>query len=170
MIWSVDGVEWTIPCSIERIAEIKASDISGMMMNKAYYNDVLGTYMQYTVTLAVPAGMEDQYVDLYELLSNPVGSHAFVMPYNNSIIEFTGRVEQVSDRWVYVDENHNRWRGVSFVAIANVPSKTIDAGQLVNYGLSAFPQSASATIGDLYQLTATGWQRVVYKDADEEYY
>jgi hypothetical protein len=35
----LDGMSWDIPCDIERIAEMKASEISGMLLDKSYFND-----------------------------------------------------------------------------------------------------------------------------------
>ena len=54
MSFTVDGVEWNIPCTIERTAEITASEISGLLLNRNYFNDVLGTYMRYTISIAIP--------------------------------------------------------------------------------------------------------------------
>ena len=36
MYFSVDGMEWNFPVDIERVAEVTASEISGMLLNKTY--------------------------------------------------------------------------------------------------------------------------------------
>ena len=46
-MFSVDGVQWDVPCRIVRTAEIAASEISGMLLDRTYFNDVLGTWMRY---------------------------------------------------------------------------------------------------------------------------
>lgn len=170
MIWSIDGVEWQMPCQIVRTSEVKATDISGFMMNGSYFNDVMGTYMSYEIAVAVPLGMRDKYYDLYELLTGPVGNHQFVMPYSGGTIEFTGRIEKVSDEWVYHGEDNNWWKGVRFEVIANTPSKQLDADDLVNYGLPPTPQTSDAIVGDLYEYTQGGWQQSDIHSGDEEYY
>lgn len=168
-IWSIDGVSWTIPCQIERKAEVTASEISGLMLDKTYFNDVIGTFIRYDVAIAVPKGMEAQYYEIYELLTHPVGYHDFILPYNGNIINFNGRIESVSDEWV-LNNGQNWWKGVRFTAISNNPVKTIEQGELVNYGLTAFPDINTATIGEVYQLTANGWVNMHFDNADIKYY
>lgn len=115
---SIDGFEYDFPCDIEREAQIKSSELSGMLMDKSYHNDPLATYMQYTITMVVPITMMAEYATLYEVLSDPVASHTFVLPYNNGVVSFVGRVEVVSDRyWKGI------WRGTNFTIISNEPIK-----------------------------------------------
>ena len=33
-MWSIDGSNWDVPCTIEREAEVTASEVSGMLLNK----------------------------------------------------------------------------------------------------------------------------------------
>lgn len=168
MIWSIDGVGWDIPCQILRTAEVKASDISGIMLNGAYFNDVLGTYMSYEVAIAVPWNMLEEYYQVYELLTNPVSGHTFVLPYNDDVVEFTGRVESVSDEWVYRNGN-NWWKGVRFTAVSNTPSKEVDAEGIQNYGLSPFPYGAEVDDG-YWRKSETGWTKEDITDGDEVRY
>lgn len=168
-IWSIDGVGWTIPCAITRKSEVRASEVSGMMMDKSYFNDVIGTYLSYEVGIACPLGFESQYYEVYELLTHPVGYHSFELPYNGATVTFTGRVLDVSDEWVY-NNGENWWKAIKFTAVSNTPSKTIDADELVNFGLSPFPDTNTAIIGEVYQLTANGWINQHFDDADVKYY
>lgn len=66
---TIDGYQWPVPCDIEREAEMTPSEISGMMLDKTYFNDVLGTYMRYDVSLAVPPKLEREYDEIYETLT-----------------------------------------------------------------------------------------------------
>ena len=119
----VDGFSYGVACSIKRQAEIKSSDVSGMLLDKTYHNDVIATYMQYTIDIAVPRGKEMQYASLYEVLTNPVASHNFVLPYNQGTIQFNGRVEVVSDEYYREINDVTVWHKTSFVVTANEPSK-----------------------------------------------
>lgn len=121
-MFSIDGVEYDVFCDIAREAEIKASEISGILLNKRYYNDVLATYIKYTITLAIPITKMAQYASLYEVLIAPVAQHFVVLPYNNTFIGFNGRIEVVSDR--YYDpsgQNQGIWRGTQFEFTVNDP-------------------------------------------------
>lgn len=118
----VDGIEWTIPCDIERKANVTESEISGLLLNRHYYADVIGTYLQYQITIVPdPANMADYYA-LLSILRQPVGEHTFVLPYDGTTITLTGRVDGVSD--VYVRPRGNGapyWRGTRFTVTSNEP-------------------------------------------------
>lgn len=138
MSFTIDGITWEYPCQIERAAEIKASELSALMLNKEYFNDVQGTWMSYGLTLAVPFGSESDYYAIYEQLTQPVEGHTFVLPYNGSTIEIFARVTSVSDVWVCM-KNGNYWRGTKFEIIANHPSKTVELGEVLTRGRSPVP-------------------------------
>lgn len=115
---TIDGVEWDFPCDIERESEITASELSGMLLNRNYFNDPIATYIRYTVTMAIPVTKMNEYAELYEILSDPVAGHTFTMPYNTGTKTFNGRVEVVSDNYY-----KGIWRGTQFTVISNEPIK-----------------------------------------------
>lgn len=113
----VDGTPYTLPCTIIRKTEKRIGDNAGYLMNKHFHNDVLGTYITYTVTLAVPRGKESEYSNLYTFLAMPHGEYTFQMPYNQSFITFNGKVDNISDRLrAQIDDNGtavNIWTEIS---------------------------------------------------------
>jgi hypothetical protein len=119
----IDSIRYDMPCSIEREAEIRASDISGMLLDKGYFNDVIGTYMRYTVSVAVPTGQESDYAQLYEILTDPKASHTCDLPYNQGRKIIVGRIEAVSDKYYHEEDGVHIWRGTKFTITANEPSK-----------------------------------------------
>ena len=123
MTITVDGVTYNIACSTTRRAVIRSSEVSGMLLDKTYYNDVVATYLEYTVKMAVPRGSETEYAALYEVLTNPVGQHTFILPYNQTTTSVTGRVEVVQDQYVGTKNGVKLWRSISFKVISNTPIK-----------------------------------------------
>lgn len=121
--FKIDSIRYNMVCSIEREAEIRSSNISGQLLDRNYFNDVMGTYMQYTISMAIPAGQEDAYAELFEILSDPKASHTFDLPYNQGRITIVGRVQTVSDRYYREENGVHLWRGTQFTIIANEPSK-----------------------------------------------
>lgn len=167
-MFSIDGLTWDIPCDIERTAEITPSEISGLMLDKSYFNDVLGTYMKYTIKLAVPVNMKDEYAQIYEAITNPADGHTFVLPYNDSTIMITARVESISDVYVRLANGGVYWKGIRFSIIANHPTKTFTLGEMVVMGRAPLPTISDPQIGDSYTYTASGWvPSVQYEDADD---
>lgn len=148
---TIDGLTWDVPCEITRTAELTASEISGLMLDRSYFNDVIGTFMIYDVGIAVPWNMLDDYSAIYEALTDPVDGHSFVLPYNQDYITITARVVNVKDR-LYKVSNGNYWEGCTFTVIANHPSKYMELGQVLSRGRTPIPG------------------QTVYADADERYY
>lgn len=170
MAFTVDGFEWDIPCTIERTAEVKASEISGMMMDKRYFNDVLGTYLKYTVAIAIPKGWENVYTGIYTILAQPQGFHTFTFPYNEDEVNITGRVETISDSWVRLPNGKQTWRKTTFEVISNVPTFEDTLEGAIARGLSPYPVAPEAQEGDLYEYSNGTWIRRYYANADEVYY
>lgn len=170
-MFSIDGLTWDIPCDIERTAEISASEISGMMLDKSYFNDVLGTYMKYTIKLAVPMNMKNEYIQIYEAITKPVDGHIFVLPYNGSTIMIAARVESISDVYVRLPGGGVYWKGIRFTAVSNYPSKTMTLNEAITAGRAPLPDIATPQIGDSYTYTEYGWMPAEqYEDADDTAY
>lgn len=168
--FTIDGVDFKGICDISRIATIKASEISGLMLDKTYFNDVLGTYMQYDITIALPLYDKNAYDEIYELLTQPIDGHVFTMDYGQTQIQITGRVESVKDKLVRARGGDGYWDGLQFSAIANHPTKTMTLGEAISIGMTTPPQGVDAAVGDLYEYTQAGWVQRYYPDADEVYY
>ena len=167
---TIDGHVWDVPCDLERTADITPSEISGMLLDKTYFNDVLGTFMTYDVTLAVPPTMMQEYSNLYESLTDPVDAHAFVLPYNNGMINLTARVEQVRDIYVYTVSQRQYWRGMRFTVIASHPSKEMSLGEVLTIGRTPFPEEIGIETGAIYEKTEDGWQELDLSNGDEVRY
>lgn len=155
---TIDGNQWPVPCDIERVAEVTPSEISGMMLDKTYFNDVLGTFMRYDVTLAVPPEMADEYESLYDTLTAPVDGHSFIMPHGTGTLEVTARVEAVNDVLVYTVSHRQYWKGIKFTVISNHPSRTMSLGEVLEVGRNPLPEAIQFPIGTLYEVTTEGWQ------------
>lgn len=171
MMFTIDGLTWDIPCDIERVSEIKASDISGLMLDRSYFNDVLGTYLQYTIKIAVPLDQRDAYSQIYEAITNPADGHVFVLPYNGTTVTITARVKNISDVYVRLRNNQVYWKGIQFTCISNYPTKALTLGEVITAGRAPLPDVSNPQIGDEYTYTADGWVSTpTYDDADDNYY
>lgn len=173
-MFTVDGISWDIPCDITRVSEVTASDISGILMDGTYFNDVIGTYLSYTVKLAVPLNMKQAYARLYETLNQAVEGHDFVFPYNRSTAEVHGRVTNISDVYVRMPNNGIHWTGIQFTVISNVPAKRQTLTGAINSGLPNGPMADVLDDGDsyTYDSSANAWTPTTfeYRDVDDETY
>ncbi len=169
-MFSIDGKRYDWPCDIVRTARMRPSDLSGMMLDKRWFNDVLGTYMTYTVSVAVPLGAGEAYARLYDALTLPVEGHHFLLPYNCGDIAVEGRVERVSDVFVRLPGGGLHWRGVRFDVVANHPSREMALDQVLERGRSPLPNVAAPEEGECYAFVAGRWVRMEYGDADARDY
>ena len=170
-MFTIDGVQYNVECSIERTAEIKTSDISGMMLDGHIFNDVLGTYFSYDVKLTMPLRNKGRYATLIEQLTEPVEGHAFVLPYNNDTLQLTGLVVDPEDVYVTLPSGFTYWEGLRFTVNANGPTKEQTLSEAIQRGLTPLPDVYDAQIGDTYTYTADGWEAVSsYPDADTTAY
>ena len=155
---TIDGHKWRVPCDISRVAEVKSSEISGLMLDKTYFNDVIGTFLTYDVTLAVPTTMTGEYSSIYEVLTDPVDGHQFVLPYNQGTITITARVESVKDVLVYTASKRQYWRGIQFTVIANHPSASYDLDEVIRMGRSPMPDTVQVENGSIWQYLNGEWE------------
>ena len=172
MSFIIDGVTYDVACTIERVAEVKPSEISGLLLDRSYFNDVVGTFFRYDVTLAVKMQRngsiadEDVYYKLYKQLTEAVDGHQLVMPYTSGTIEVTARIDQVKDALVRLPGSAEFWEGFQFTATANNPTHAATLYGTITRGLAPLPQEGSANVGDLYEYTSSGWVEVSYSNAD----
>lgn len=166
-MFMIDGILWDVPCDIERGADIKASEISGMLLDGSYFNDVLGTYLSYSVKLVVPLNRRDDFAEVYEKITEPVDGHVCVFPYNGDSITVTGRISNVKDVWVRLAGGANYWKGISFTVTANHPSKSLSLSEVITRGRAPLPDVAQPAEGATYTYTNGQWVPAqTYADAD----
>ena len=176
MSFQIDGIEWEYPCQIDREIELTDSDISGLMMDKRDFHDVIGAYMRYDVTIAFPiivgsSGAEkSDYYSLYNALSDPLEAHEFVMPHNDGELTVTAHVSNVKDTYVRLPRDVEYWQGISFTITSIAPTKTYTLGEAISRGFAPMPDEGSAQVGELYEYTADGWELVEFVNADDVSY
>ena len=166
-MFTIDEYTWPYPCNIEREAEMRPSEISGMLLDRTYFNDVIGTFLRYTVKLAVPLNDRDACTRVYELLTEPVEGHVFTLPYNQGRITVTGRVLSVPDTFLRLERDGQYWRDLRFTVLANHPSRALTLGEAISRGRAPIPDVAQPNEGDTFIWTDNHWAKSAeYPDAD----
>ena len=142
MSFTVDGTEWTIPCDITRKIRVADSDISGLLLTGQMFHDVLGTYYDYEVTLVPNPHDMEPYYSLLNVLSQPVDGHQFIFPFDGSTVEVTAKVDEMSDVYVRMPDNHVYWKGLKFTAASNGPNRTVSLSEAISNGLTPLPDNS----------------------------
>lgn len=168
MIFSVDGIQWKYGCTVEKIAEMPPSEISGLMLDKTYFNDVLGMYLTYKIHIEVPIGRESEYAQLYAAITDPIGTHVCTVPYSGGSIQVNGRIENIKDVYVRMPKKKVHWKGIEFDIISNHPSKTYSLGTVLTRGVPPLPSETDVNVGEAYIYGTSGWEQLA--DAEDSYY
>lgn len=161
MILGIDGVYYDVKCRVRRQGDVRDTDISGEMLDGSYFHDVAGTYYDYEISFLYPLYDRNKYAEIYEALTQPVEGHTFILPYNNSTVTLTAKVELADDELLELENGQQYWRALSFTLTANAPTKQMSLDQVITRGRTALPDAASPAIGDTYTYTANGWIKVV---------
>ena len=168
MILTIDGVDYDVKCRVRRSGDIRDTDISGEMLDGSYFHDVEGTYYDYEITFLYPLYDRNKYAAIYEVLTQPVDGHSFVLPYNNSTISLTAKVDLTDDELLELENGTQYWQALRFALTSNAPTKELTLSEVITRGRAPLPDVASAQIGDTYTYTADGWVKVT--DADDTAY
>jgi hypothetical protein len=124
----IDGTIYNFPCDISRKVRITSSDVSGMLMDRTEYNDALATYIDYTLKVAIPIDKMNEYTTFFEQLASPVDSHTFYLPYNQTYLNFKGKIDSLSDVYFREVNGVQVWRSVAINIKALEPSKKAERG------------------------------------------
>lgn len=73
--------------SIKRNFSVLDGSEAGRTASGDMIRDVIGTYYNYTVEFRGKEGYEEEYEQLFELLSKPVDSHMMELPFGNKTIK-----------------------------------------------------------------------------------
>jgi hypothetical protein len=85
--------------------------------------DIVGTYFNYTLELALDGRYQAEYDTFYELVCDPkVDSHVIEMPYGQSTITFDAYISAGEDKLNFMStDNKNYWEGITLDFIAMKP-------------------------------------------------
>lgn len=171
MVLTVDGVEYDVMCRVRRQGDVRDTDISGEMLDGSYFHDVAGTYYDYEISLLYPLYNRNKYAALYEALTQPVDGHTFVLPYNNTLVTLTAKVDLIDDELLELENGERFWRSLSFTLTANTPTKQMSLSEVIVRGIAPFPDVAKPAEGTSYTWDGAQWvETEAYIDADTIYY
>lgn len=172
MSFTVDGIEWPVKCKVVRTVELKESEVSGLMMDLTYRNVCIGKWLRYDLAIVCPFGMEREYNQLHDLLTQPVDGHVFVLPYGAGTVTITARVQNPRDT-LYENEQGNYWAGLELTVVANHPTSVMTLEESITRGFAPLPDIGGVQVGDIYEYTADGWEEYEppsYINGDEVYF
>lgn len=122
----LDGKEYNIGVmSLERSFEVSDTDASGRTKDWKMHRDVVGTFYNYTISVAVWRGDYDSYKRFYDAISAPVASHTITVPYNDESLTFQAYCTKGKDKLFHKNRKNGvqLWNDLSVNFIAMEPQR-----------------------------------------------
>lgn len=120
----IDGKDYNVSVtSLKRSFEVADSDATGRTADWKMHRDVVGTFYNYTLGIAVKNYDFDAYREFYDVISAPVASHTIEVPYGTGTLTFDAYVTKGSDELMRIYHNRSFWKGFSCNFIAMEPQR-----------------------------------------------
>lgn len=123
-VFLMDGIAYNVSVpSLKRNFEVADTDATGRTADWVMHRDVVGTFYNYTMKVAVKNYDFDSYNKFYDAISAPVASHTLVFPYGNETLTFEAYVTKGSDELFRIYKDKHYWKGFSCNFIAMEPQR-----------------------------------------------
>lgn len=124
-VFSMDGMPYNVSVlELTRKFSVMDTDKSGRTMDGIMFRDVIGTYYNYTMTVAARDGDEDALESFWEAISRPDESHACTFPYGQKTLTQHMYVTSGSQDLKMMREGKNEWGEIQVNFIAMAPEVT----------------------------------------------
>ena len=117
---------------LKRKAEVRDTELTGMMLDGNLHRDILGTYFTYALDIVIapgsviaPGGMS-AYDTLYEAMTTASASHTITVPYNQTTVTLTAYIQTVEDELYQDSASGATWHRlhVEFTSVGPVKVPT----------------------------------------------
>ncbi len=119
-VFLMDGIAYNIDIlALTRKFSVMDTDKSGRTQNGQMYRDVVGTFYNYTMTVAPRNGDMEALEAFWEAISHPAVSHECVFPYGQRTLTqrmYVTGGEQALEL-IHSDKNHWGQIQVNFIAM-----------------------------------------------------
>ena len=124
-LFKIDGKSFRVFVPVggmQRSFSVYSSRQEQMIRGDRVYN-VVGTFYGYSVTVDTSYASEEEYDELFELISSPEEWHEFEFPYGQSVLSFRGHVESGGDTLYKRQGGRSCWGDLQFSVVATKPQR-----------------------------------------------
>lgn len=118
----MDGKEYNVHVmKMIRKFAVTDSELTGRVQTGEMYRDIIGTFYNYTMTIAPKNGDIGAMDDLWDEISKPQEYHICEFPYNQSTLAQRMYVTSGEQPLIQINENENVWGDITINYIAMEP-------------------------------------------------
>ncbi len=105
----IDGQTFNVGIiNVERKTRIEKENKGTTLDGKVHY-EVLGTYIDYIITISSRRTALSEYDRLYQLISSPIAEHTITVPYNQSNITINANITVGNSSVIQDFNNYRMW-------------------------------------------------------------
>lgn len=124
-LFMLDGVGYNVSViNLTRKFSVMDTDKSGRTMDGEMYRDPIGTFFNYSMTIAPKAGDQDAMDAFWEAISQPVASHVCVFPYGQKTLTQKMYITSGEQDLKLVSGDKKHWGELSVNFVAMGPKVT----------------------------------------------
>lgn len=121
-VFKLDGKDYGISVeSLERSFEVADTDATGRTADWVMHRDVVGTFYNYSMKVAVKDYNYKAYNDFYWAISSPTKSHKLEVPFADGTLVFDAYITKGKDKLPIKRGNRNHWDDLTINFIAMEP-------------------------------------------------
>lgn len=121
-LFYIDGVGYNVHVlKLTRKFSVLDSECSGRTMDGQMYREPIGTFYNYSMTVAPRAGAEADMEAFWQAISQPHQSHICVFPYGQDTLAQSMYVTSGEQPLLLMGQNGNFWGEISVNFIAMGP-------------------------------------------------
>lgn len=118
----MDGIAYNVHVlKMTRKFAVLDSELTERMQNGEMYRDVIGTFYNYSMTVAAKAGDQAAMDALWEAVSAPVESHVCEFPYNQTTLAQRMYATSGEQPLLQITQTGNEWGDLTINYIAMEP-------------------------------------------------
>ena len=123
-IIKLGGRDFFIPAvSLQRSASVLDGPNAGRLSDGGMQRDIIGTFYNYQASFDMTNLSEKEYDEFYEIITAPVDSHAIVLPYGQTDIQFQAYISNANDELLKYVGSTSRWGKLNVTFTAMKPQR-----------------------------------------------
>ena len=127
---TMDGVNYDVRVvynTLVRSFELIEGENAGQMLSGRYERDLIGTGYSFSLGIEPNPMNRAAYDAFYEAVTAPQSTHTIVMPYGQSVMQFSARVISGQDTFNGTTGGSKLWSGLSVQFLFVQPQRSVSA-------------------------------------------